>query len=206
PGRGLGVAAEVARLAPHHPEGVVDDLLGQVVAVREACEEARHPAVIEMIELLECPAIALRDACDEGHLTRHRGCSAITRLCHSHAVITRRLHPAPFIAVSGSRPVFGSKSPCVRLSAVVSARSKVPAHRSGKVVIGDGIGEELARLLLGEEITEVEPPAAPLEREARVAVPVAGGCEAAWARAGRAVIAGTPGREHPVTDQPLAGR
>src|SRR5437588_10684037 len=76
------------------------------------------------------------------------------------------------------------KSPCVRLSAVVSARSKVPAHRSGKVVIGDGIGEELARLLLGEEITEVEPPAAPLEREARVAVPVAGGREAARARAG----------------------
>src|SRR5439155_567754 len=85
--------------------------------------------------------------------------------------------------------------------AVASARSKVPADRPGKGVIGDGIGEELARLLLGEEITEVEPPAAPLEREARVAVPVAGRREAARARAGLAGIAGTPGREHPVAAQ-----
>jgi hypothetical protein len=73
PRRGLGVAAEVARLAPHDPEGVVDDLFRQVVVVREARQEARHAAVVQVIQLFERLAVAVRDARHEVHLTRHRG-------------------------------------------------------------------------------------------------------------------------------------
>src|SRR5207253_816485 len=92
------------------------------------------------------------------------------------------------------------------LSAARRARSKAPAHGAGDAVARERIGEQLARLLLGEEVADIQPPASPLEREARVAIRIAGGRQPTRAGAARAVVPGACGDEQPLTDQPLPGR
>src|SRR5215472_12652693 len=82
PGRRLRVAAKIARAAPHDPERVVDDLLGEVVAPGEPGEEARQAAVVEVVELLERAPVAARHPLDEIELARRGAAAAGTDLRH----------------------------------------------------------------------------------------------------------------------------
>src|SRR2546427_4618454 len=97
----------------------------------------------------------------------------------------------------------GFKNRSRRLSAERRTRSKAPAHGAGDAVTCDRVREQLPRLLAGEEVADVQPPATSLVREARVAVAAAGGALPARTGAARAVVAGAAGDEQPLTDQPL---
>src|SRR5208282_5403051 len=90
PGRGQRVAAKGVRLAPYHPEGVVDDFLGEIVTACKTRQEARHAAMVEVVEFLERLAIARGDARDEFHLACNTRSPAIGRLRHAVIVVTGR--------------------------------------------------------------------------------------------------------------------
>src|SRR6185312_4455430 len=79
PGGRLRVAAEVARLAPHDQERVVDDLFRHIEVAREPGQEPSQPAVIEVIELLESATVACRDPGDELALACRGGAAAARR-------------------------------------------------------------------------------------------------------------------------------
>src|SRR2546423_8801318 len=102
--------------------------------------------------------------------------------------------------------VTGVQTCALPISLSWRAWSKAPAQGAGDAVARQRIGEQLARLLLGEEVADVQPPASPLEREARVAIRIAGGRQPTRARAARAVVPGACGDEQPLTDQPLPAR
>jgi hypothetical protein len=62
PGRHTGRATKLAGLGPDHPERVVDDFLGKLVARRQSLQEPRQPAVIGVIELIERAPVLQGDA------------------------------------------------------------------------------------------------------------------------------------------------
>src|SRR4029077_177160 len=127
PGGGLRVTAEVPRLAPHHPECVVDHLFGDVIAMSEAREEARHAAVIEVVEFLESPAVPLGDARDEIHLPCHRGRATISRLRHVLAArILERARWCPHQSKCPPVPRWFKTTLCRERPAVKSARRALP--------------------------------------------------------------------------------
>jgi hypothetical protein len=53
-------------MLPDDPEGVVDDLLGELVPGREPHEKARQPPVIKQVELLHRGAVAAGDPDQQG--------------------------------------------------------------------------------------------------------------------------------------------
>src|SRR6185437_5918833 len=77
PGRGLRVSAEVACLAPHDQERVVDDLFSDIEVAGEACQKASQPAVIEVVQLLQSAPVASCDSRNQLSLTGRSGASAV---------------------------------------------------------------------------------------------------------------------------------
>ena len=71
PGRDARLAPELARPPPNHPHRVIDDFLGELIAARQARQEARQAAVIDDVQIAKRVAIACRDPIQQ-HADRFR--------------------------------------------------------------------------------------------------------------------------------------